>query len=65
MLGSVNADSSRPIPPNMADAPTIDTQGTMFPGLVELHNHPSYRDYGKAPSLLRSFHSRNRGLVPP
>lgn len=31
-----------PVPPALADVPVIKTQGTIFPGLIELHNHLSY-----------------------
>jgi cytosine/adenosine deaminase-related metal-dependent hydrolase len=30
------------LPPSFAKVPQIDTGGTLFPGLIELHNHPSY-----------------------
>jgi len=30
------------IPTAFADASVVDTQGTIFPGLIELHNHLSY-----------------------
>ena len=65
MPGSVDADSSRPIPPNMADAPTIDTQGQCFLVLSNCTIIRATEDYGKAPSQLRSLHRRDRGLVPP
>jgi cytosine/adenosine deaminase-related metal-dependent hydrolase len=31
-----------PSPPGFEAVPVVDTQGTIFPGLVELHNHLSY-----------------------
>lgn len=33
---------SAPLPPNFAVAPLLDTQGTIYPGLIDLHNHLSY-----------------------
>ncbi len=34
--------SSAPRPPGFHDSPLLDTRGTIFPGLIELHNHLSY-----------------------
>jgi hypothetical protein len=34
--------TNAPAPPGFADAPLIRTGGTIFPGLIELHNHLSY-----------------------
>ena len=34
--------TNAPRPPGFADAPLIRTGGTIFPGLIELHNHLSY-----------------------
>jgi cytosine/adenosine deaminase-related metal-dependent hydrolase/C-terminal processing protease CtpA/Prc len=31
-----------PLPDGFADAPVVDTRGTVYPGLIELHNHLSY-----------------------
>jgi hypothetical protein len=36
------ADQGAPPPFGFAGAQTIDTDGTIFPGLIELHNHLSY-----------------------
>jgi 5-methylthioadenosine/S-adenosylhomocysteine deaminase len=33
---------SQPAPAEFSSVPVIDTQGTLFPGLIELHNHLSY-----------------------
>ena len=33
---------SQPLPPAFSTQPPIDTGGSIFPGLFELHNHPSY-----------------------
>src|ERR1700720_3586924 len=30
------------LPPGFQQAPLIKTGGTIYPGLVELHNHPAY-----------------------
>jgi len=35
-------DVKAPLPPGFETAPVIKTQGTIFPGLIELHNHLSY-----------------------
>ena len=34
--------SGQPVPPAFAAAPVVDTRGTIYPGLIELHNHLSY-----------------------
>ena len=36
------ASSASAIPAAFRDAPIIDTKGTIFPGMIELHNHLSY-----------------------
>ena len=35
-------DESEPPAPEFADAPLVRTGGTIYPGLIELHNHLSY-----------------------
>ncbi len=35
-------DAAAPAPPTFESIPVIDTRGTLFPGLIELHNHLSY-----------------------
>jgi 5-methylthioadenosine/S-adenosylhomocysteine deaminase len=42
--GSIVAVTAKngPIPAGFESLPVIDTQGTIFPGLIELHNHLSY-----------------------
>src|SRR4029079_16617216 len=35
-------DAAAPPAPGFADAITVSTAGTIFPGLIELHNHLSY-----------------------
>ena len=35
-------DRGKPAPPGFADVAVIETGGTIFPGLIELHNHLSY-----------------------
>ncbi|WP_262271833.1 amidohydrolase family protein [Microvirga yunnanensis] len=32
----------QPLPAELAEALQIDTGGTIYPGLIELHNHPTY-----------------------
>lgn len=34
--------ASAAVPPEFAAAPVVDTAGTIYPGLIELHNHLSY-----------------------
>ncbi|RKH68965.1 amidohydrolase family protein [Corallococcus aberystwythensis] len=34
--------SGGPLPESFRDAPVIDTQGTLYPGLIDLHNHFVY-----------------------
>jgi hypothetical protein len=34
--------ASAPAPPGFEHAPAVNTKGTIFPGLIELHNHLSY-----------------------
>jgi cytosine/adenosine deaminase-related metal-dependent hydrolase len=31
-----------PAPPDFTSVPVVDTRGTLFPGLIELHNHLAY-----------------------
>jgi len=42
--GSIVAvqDAAAPAPPGFGSVPVVDTGGTLFPGLIELHNHLSY-----------------------
>lgn len=35
-------DEAETAPPGFETTPVVDTQGTIFPGLIELHNHLSY-----------------------
>ena len=35
-------DEGEAAPPGFETVPVVDTQGTIFPGLIELHNHLSY-----------------------
>jgi 5-methylthioadenosine/S-adenosylhomocysteine deaminase len=30
------------VPPSFRGSPLIETGGTIYPGLIELHNHPAY-----------------------
>src|SRR5215204_4700283 len=36
------APTNAPPPPGFQDAPVIGTRGTIYPGLIDLHNHLSY-----------------------
>jgi len=42
--GSIVAvlDHAAPAPPGFESVPVLDTGGTLYPGLIELHNHLSY-----------------------
>jgi hypothetical protein len=35
-------DANDPLPADFGDAPVLKTAGTIYPGLIELHNHLSY-----------------------
>ena len=35
-------DAAAPAPPGFASAPVLATEGTIYPGLIELHNHLPY-----------------------
>lgn len=35
-------DADEPAPQGFDDAPIVDTQGTIYPGLIDLHNHVPY-----------------------
>lgn len=35
-------DSAKPAPPGFDDTAVLDTRGTLYPGLIELHNHLAY-----------------------
>ena len=32
------------VPTELAGAPQVETSGTLYPGLIELHNHPAYNE---------------------
>ena len=51
-------DASAPVPDELADVPRIATRGTIYPGLIELHNHLSYNALPLWPPAQRY---RNRG----
>ena len=36
------APTGAPAPPGFQEAPVISTRGTIYPGLIDLHNHLSY-----------------------
>src|ERR687889_448274 len=36
------APTGAPVPPGFQEAPVIGTRGTIYPGLIDLHNHLSY-----------------------
>jgi hypothetical protein len=32
------------VPAELAGAAQVETSGTLYPGLIELHNHPAYNE---------------------
>src|SRR4051812_24390322 len=46
--GRIEAVSERsaPQPPGYEDAPRVQTRGTVYPGLIDLHNHMAYNCVG-------------------
>jgi cytosine/adenosine deaminase-related metal-dependent hydrolase len=51
------ARSGEPLPEGARDAPVIDSQGVIYPGLIDLHNHPEYAIYPLLP-IKRKFRDR-------
>src|ERR1700752_4066536 len=43
-LGGIVAvqNATQPPPPGFETTPVVDVRGTIFPGLIELHNHLAY-----------------------
>src|SRR5262245_39206338 len=41
-IAAISTAESAPIPTDFQSAVTIDTQGTIYPGLMDLHNHLAY-----------------------
>ena len=39
-------DAARPAPAGFENTPPVDVGGTIFPGLIELHNHLAYNALG-------------------
>lgn len=56
-IRAVTAESEE-LPASFRDAPVVDTGGTIFPGLIELHNHLSY-NYLPLWEVPRHFENRN------
>lgn len=50
-----------PVPPSLADAKVIRTSGTIYPGLIELHNHLSFN---MLPAWVVPKKFAHRGLWP-
>jgi len=63
-LGGIVAVQPRtqPAPPGFAAVPVIETGGTIFPGLIELHNHLSYNALPLWSPVPKKF--TNRGEWP-
>ena len=53
--------SGQPVPPAFSGAPLVDTRGTIYPGLIELHNHLSYN---AIPPWVVPRKFENRGQWP-
>ena len=53
--------SGEPLPSAFATAPVVDTKGTIYPGLIELHNHLSYN---AIPAWVVPRKFDNRGQWP-
>jgi 5-methylthioadenosine/S-adenosylhomocysteine deaminase len=52
-------DKSAPAPDGFVDVPITDTQGTIYPGLIDLHNHLSYNIL-QLWDVPRQFHNRGQ-----
>ena len=55
-------DRAEPTPQDLAGVPIVETEGTIFPGLVELHNHLSYNALPGWSPVPKRFN--NRGQWP-
>lgn len=55
-------DRAEPAPPDFAGVPIVETEGTIFPGLIELHNHLSYNALPAWSPVPKCFD--NRGQWP-
>ena len=51
------ARSGEALPEGARDAPVIDSHGVIYPGLIDLHNHPEYAIYPLLP-LKRKYRDR-------
>jgi hypothetical protein len=56
--------AAEPAPDDFADAPRIATRGTIYPGLIELHNHLSYNALPLWPPV-RAYRNRGEWQVVP
>ena len=55
-------DRAQPAPGGFDGVPVVETGGTLFPGLIELHNHLSYNALPLwAPVPTRIAHPDHRG----
>ncbi len=46
-----------PLPPEAASARQIETKGVIYPGMIDLHNHPEYAHYPLLP-IARKYRDR-------
>lgn len=49
--------AGEPMPEAAKNAPTIDTRGVIYPGMIDLHNHPEYAHYPLLP-IARKYRDR-------
>jgi len=45
------------LPDEAKDAPVVDSKGVIYPGIIDLHNHPEYAIYPLLP-IHRKYHDR-------
>ena len=51
------ARTGEPLPDGARDAPVVDSKGVIYPGLIDLHNHPEYAIYPLLP-IKRKYRDR-------
>src|SRR5678816_2759503 len=56
--------ATQPPPPSHSDAPVLQTRGTIYPGLIELHNHLSYNAL-QLWAVPRLYKNRNQWAGTP
>jgi cytosine/adenosine deaminase-related metal-dependent hydrolase len=56
-------DRGRPAPAGFDSVPVVETGGTLFPGLIELHNHLSYNSLPLWSPVPRLFTNRGQWAI--